>query len=98
MAETTGIVLAVGGLTAANELLFAPLAGQGTPWKDFNWRIVPATAILAVALGGLEKVSLPFAKGLAYIALITVVFAQTGSAPAPAVNLAKVMGYNTKAV
>jgi hypothetical protein len=93
MGESTGIVVAVGGITAANELLFAPLANGTAPWKDFNWRILPATAVLALVLDGMEKISVPFAKGLAYIALITVVFAQTGSAPAPAVNLAKAMGY-----
>lgn len=96
MAESTGIVLAAGGLTAANELLFAPLAAGGSfSVSSFNWRIIPATAILAVALGGLEHVSAPFAKGLAWITLVTVLFAKTGSSEPPAVNLAKVMGYKT---
>jgi len=84
----------VGGITAANELVFAPLTGHGTPWKDFNWRIIPATGVLALALGGLEKINVTFAKGLAYIALITVLFARFGNAPAPAENLAQILGYN----
>lgn len=84
----------VGGITAANELLFAPLAGHGTPWKDFNWRVIPATAVFALALAGIEQLSPVFAKGLGYIALITVLFAPMGNAPAPAENLSKVLGYN----
>jgi len=97
MAESTGLVLAIGGITAANELLFAPLTGTGTPWKDFNWRIVPATGVLALALAGIEQLGpsgVTFAKGLAAIGLITVLFVRIGNAPAPAENLAKILGYN----
>lgn len=87
----------VGGITAANELLFAPLTGHGTPWKNFNWRIVPATGVLALALAGIEQLGpagATFAKGLATIALVTVLFVRLGNAPAPAENLATVLGYN----
>ena len=94
MAETTGIVLAIGGITAANEAIFAPLAGHGTPWEDFNWRVVPATAILAIAFGGLEKVSPGFAKMLAYTALITSLLIDTGKAGSVVSNVDKVLGYN----
>jgi hypothetical protein len=93
MAESTGVALAVGGITAANEALFAPLAGHGTPWEDFNWRIVPATAIFALALYGIEQISPVFAKGLGYIALITVLLARFGNAPSPVENLNKILGY-----
>lgn len=92
MAKTTGVVLAVGGLTAANELLFAPLAGDGTPWKNFNWRIIPATAIFAVSMAGLETISPQLAMGLSITALITVLFASFGQAPPPVTNLAKILG------
>jgi hypothetical protein len=98
VAESTGIALAVGGITAVNELLFAPLAGHGTPWKDFNWRIIPATAVFALALGGIEQLSPVFAKGLGYIALVTVLFARLGNAPAPAENLMNVLGYKPVAL
>src|SRR6266568_7257785 len=93
MAESTGIALAVGGITAANEALFAPLAGHGTPWKDFNWRIVPATAIFAVALYGMEQVSPAFAKGIGYIALTTVLLAPVAGEPSPLENMAVILGY-----
>jgi hypothetical protein len=94
MAQTTGIVLAVGSITAANELLFAPLAGQGTPWQDFNWRIIPATGIFALAMAGLEKISPQLAVGFSVTALITVLFASFGKAAPPVTNLAKVLGYS----
>lgn len=90
MARSTGIVLAVGGITVANELLFAPLAGQKV---QFNWRIVPATAGLALALAGLEKVSPTFAVGLAGLSLLAVLVVPFGNAPTPLDNALKVMGY-----
>ena len=96
MAETTGIVLAIGGITAANELIFAPLAGHGTPWKDFNWRIIPATGVFALALYGLEQVSPKLAVGIAVTGLVTVLLAQFGKAAAPVKNIAQVLGYGGK--
>jgi hypothetical protein len=92
VSESTGLVLAIGGITLANEALFAPLAGHGTPWKDINWRILPATAILAGALALVDKLSPDVGRGIAIIALVTVLFAQVGSAPAPLENLAQIMG------
>lgn len=95
MARSTGIILAVGGITLANEAVFAPIASGGSIKTNFNWRIVPATAVAAALLGGLEQVSPKLAVGLAYISLITVMFARLGNAPAPVENLAKVLGYKT---
>jgi hypothetical protein len=91
MSESTGLVLAVGGLTFANEALFAPVAGTGA--AKVNWRIVPATAVLAVALAGVDKVSPTAGKGIALIALVTVLFAKVGNAEPPLVNLADILGY-----
>lgn len=93
MAESTGIVLAVGGITAANEVLFAPLTGHGATWTNFNWRVIPATLGLALALGGLEKIAPEFAKGLAGLALLTVLVVPFGKAPTPLENVTKMMGY-----
>jgi hypothetical protein len=92
MGQSTGIVLAVGGITAANEVLFAPLAGHGTPWKNFNWRVIPATLGLALALDGLEKIAPKFAAGLAWLALLTVLIVPFGNAPTPLENALKVIG------
>lgn len=95
MARTTGIVLAVGGITAANEALFAPLAGtsRAAPWKAFNWRIIPATAGLALALGLLERAAPGFAVALAWLSLMTVLVVPAGRAPTPLANVLKMMGY-----
>jgi len=94
MAQSTGIVLAVGAITAANEVLFAPLAGNGQqPWKAFNWRVIPATLGLALALGGLEKAAPGFAVGLAWLSLLTVLIVPFGRAPTPLENVLTVMGY-----
>ena len=96
MSETTGIVLATGAITAANELIFAPLAGHGTPWKDFNWRIIPATGVFALAMYGLEQVSPKLAVGISVTALITALLAQLGKAAPPVKNIAQVLGYGGK--
>jgi hypothetical protein len=93
VARSTGIVLAVGGISFANEAVFAPLSTGGSIRSDWNWRIIPASFVAAALLGGLEQLSERLAVGLAYIALITVVFARTGKAPSPAENLVKVLGY-----
>lgn len=92
MAESTGLVLAAGGIAAANEVLFAPLERGKTPdLTAFNWRIVPAVAILAVVLGGLEKLSEPLGKGLAGLVLLSVLIIPVGNAPSPIENAARAM-------
>ena len=96
MARSTGVILAVGGITFANEAVFAPIASGGTIKSDWNWRIIPATAIAAALLAALEQVSERLAVGIAYISLITVLFARLGNAPAPVENVAKALGYKPK--
>ena len=94
MSGSTDIALAVGGITAANEAIFAPLAGNGTLVDSLNWRIIPATAIFALALGGLDKLSPEFAKLIGYTALITSLFIETGKAGSVVSNVTKVLGYS----
>jgi hypothetical protein len=96
VAASTGIVLMAGSITAANELLFAPVSGGGSAWHSFNWRIVPATAGLALALSGLERLSPPFAVGLAWLTLAAVLVIPFGNAPTPLENALRVMGYGGK--
>lgn len=97
MASAAGIVLAAGGIAAANEAIFVPLSNG----KDFGaslkndtnlWRLVPATAILALTLTGLEKVSEPLGKGLAGLVLLAVLILPIGNAPTPLENAAKMVG------
>jgi hypothetical protein len=97
MASAAGIVLAAGGIAAANEAIFVPISQH----KDFTssikadtnlWRLVPATAILALMLTGLEKVSEPLGKGMAGLVLLAVLVIPVGNAPTPLENLAKMVG------
>jgi hypothetical protein len=78
--KSAGMVLAAGGIAAANEIVLSPATGHGI---NFNWRIIPATFILVFALGGVEKVSEPFAKGLAGLILLSVLIVPYGNAPSP---------------
>ncbi len=89
--------MAAGGIAAANEAIFVPIAEH----RDFTasikidtnlWRIVPATAILALTLTGLEKVSEPLGKGLAALVLLVVLIIPVGNAPSPMTNAARMVG------
>jgi len=92
MAESTGYILAAAGIVAANEAIFAPVATGRPLWVDFNWRIIPATAIAALALAGMEQLSPPLGKGLAMLALLTVLIVPVGNAPSPIDNASKFLG------
>lgn len=83
-------MLVTGGITAANEVLFAPLAGHKT---SFNWRLIPATGLLAFMVNGLEKLSPQVALGIAVSALITSLFFPLGTAGSPVENASKALGY-----
>ena len=110
MARSTGIIIAAGMITLANEAIFAPLA-SGQQFADpnkstfnknvlahVNLRIIPATIGAAFALAGLEHLSEQFAVGVAWISLITVLFAKLGNAQPPLVNAARMLGYNVRNV
>lgn len=93
MASAASLVLAAGGIAAANEVIFTPLeSGHGVSVASFNWRIVPATAILAITLTGLEKISQPLGTGLGLLTLLAVLIVPVGKAPTPVDNLAKIVG------
>lgn len=92
MAESTGYILAAAGIAAANEAIFAPAATGQPLWVNFNWRIVPATAVAALMLAGLEQLSPPLGKGLAMLALLSVFVLPVGNAPTPIDNIGKMMG------
>lgn len=100
--KSTGLVLAAGAIAAANEVVFAPAAnlpipgGTGTvdaALSNFNWRLIPATAILALVLGGLEKLSPTLAVGFGGLTLLAVLIVPVGNAPSPIENVSKMMGY-----
>lgn len=94
MGKAAGLVLAAGGVELANETVFAPVSGASPhPWAHLNWRLFPATAILALALTGLEQLAPGFAVGLAGLVLAAVFVVPYGNAPSPLDNVLKVMGY-----
>lgn len=76
MAKSTGVILAVGGITFANETLIGS--------KPLNWRIPVGTAIAAGAFALVEKGWEDGAVALAYLALVTVLFVRSDPrVPAP---------------
>lgn len=91
MADSTGWVVAAGAIAAANEAVFAPAAdGKPVPW-DSVWRLVPATALLALGLAGLEQLAPQFASGLAKLLVVGVLVFPVGNAGAPIDNVNKVL-------
>lgn len=89
--SAAGYVITAGVIAAANEAIFLPIEGKGTPLKNFNWKIVPATAILAMVLTGFEKVAPDFGNGLGIMVLLTVLVVPAGNAPSPLENLAAIV-------
>lgn len=82
MARSTGPILAIGGITIANNSLF-----NGEP---LDWRVVVATGGAAMLFALVEKASPELAVGLAYVALVTILFARTNPRiPAPAESALK---------
>ena len=90
MTPAADIALLTGVISGFNELVFAPLAGEGS---HFNWRILPATGIFAFLMEGLSKVNPQLALGVSVAALITALFGSFGNAGSPITNAAKALGY-----
>jgi hypothetical protein len=90
MSSAGGLIAAAVAIQAANELVFAPVVGTKI---SFNWRLIPAGILGALAFDGLSKLSEPFATGLAGLCLFGSIFVQFGNAPAPITNVIKMMGY-----
>jgi hypothetical protein len=87
MARSTGPILAVGGITIANRSL---LAKEQQP---IDFRVIVGTAVAAAGLALLERVSEGLAVGIAYIALVAVLFTDLDKkSGAPAENLLRVLG------
>lgn len=77
MAESTGPILAIGAITLANRSVFND--------KEIDWKVPIATAIAAVLFSGAERAVGRTAVGLAYLALVAVVFVRTDpKVPSPA--------------
>lgn len=82
MARSTGPILAMGGITIANQTL---LNGQ-----PLDWRVVIATGGAAMVFALVEKASPELAVGLAYIGLVTILLARVDpKVPSPAESALK---------
>ena len=97
MASAAGLVLAAGAIEFVNDALFVPIAENKPPWTTINWRIVPATAIMALLLTGAEKLSPKLGTGLAGLVLLSVFVIPYGNAPTPLESVSTVLGYTKKA-
>jgi len=82
MARSTGPILAIGGITIANQTL---LNG-----KPLDWRVIVATGGAAMVFSLVERASPELAVGLAYIGLVTILFARVDpKVPSPAESALK---------
>jgi hypothetical protein len=82
VAESTGPILAVGAITVANRTVFND--------QPMDWKVPIGTAIAAVLFAGMERAVGRSAVMLAYLALITSVFARVDpSVPSPAESALK---------
>lgn len=91
MAESTGWVLAAGGIAAVNEAVFVPAETGKAPDFGSVWRLLPATALLAIGLAGLERAIPQFATGIAKLLVLGVLIFPIGNAPTPLENAAKLV-------
>lgn len=88
MAQSTGWVLAAGGIVAVNEALFVPIETGRPPDFASVWRVLPATALLAVGLAFLERAVPQFAVGIGKLLVLGVLVFPVGNAPTPLQNAA----------
>lgn len=84
--ESTPWILTAAGIVVANDAIFAPVIAGQKPFSHVNWRVVPATALAALTLAGLEKLSPALGKGLGILAVLTVLIVPLGNAPSPIDN------------
>lgn len=75
MAETTGPILAVGGVTVLNQTV---LHG-----KPMDWRIPIATGVACGGFALLERGAPQAARMAAYTALLAVLFTRINNVPSP---------------
>lgn len=77
MAASTGPILAVGGITLANRVVFND--------EPMDWKVPIATTIAALLFAGAERAVGKTAVHVAYLALISVVFVRVDpKVPSPA--------------
>lgn len=76
MAASTGPILAVGAVTITNRVIFND--------KPMDWKVPVATAMAALLFAGAERALGPAVKNVAYLALVTIIFARVDpTVPSP---------------
>lgn len=85
MAQSTGIVLAMGGIVLANTVLVHN--------QPLNFKVPLAIGLAAVGFAALERISPDFAVGLAWIALVTALIAPIGAPVSPLESILKYTGF-----
>jgi hypothetical protein len=85
MAKSTGPILAVGLIEFANDWLIT---------NQLQFRVLVATGIAAGGLVIIENIPgmEPVATGIAWIALVTLMFTRIGGKPSPVDTIRKVTG------
>jgi hypothetical protein len=97
VAESTAWVLAAGAIVAVNDAAFVPIETGKAPDYGSVWRVLPATAFLAVGLSFLERPLPGFATGIAKLLVLAVLIFPVGNAPTPLQNAAKLVSATGKA-
>jgi hypothetical protein len=87
MSKSTGIILAVGGMSYANDVIFnGQSPAQGIP-------VIVGTGIAAGLLTLMERANQELAVGLAWIALVTMALVPPKHGNSLVTNLLNVTGY-----
>lgn len=96
MQRAAGLVIAAGTIALANDAIFAPVAQHKPAFQHVNWRIVPATGVLAAVLVGLDMLLPKFGTRLAALVLLSVLVIPYGNAPTPLETIASALDYTQK--
>lgn len=93
--KAPGYVLAAGGIALVNEVALSPMAHGKNPSltaDTVNWRIIPATAILALVLSGVGELNEGFGDALGALVLLASLIVPFGTGDqGPLSNLATVV-------
>jgi len=87
MASSTGPILALGVITWANGAILQPDTLPDDDVFKFSVRVGVATGIAAAGLSLVDRASPELARGIALVALVTVLFTRFNDRKSPVDNL-----------
>lgn len=87
MAHSTGPLLVAGAVRVGNDVI--------VNHKDIDWKMPLGIGVVAAVFAGLESIpgAAPFVTGVAWIAVVTMVFTRVSGKPSPAENFIKFVGW-----